>query len=181
MNSQVIKFKLALVLSLLLLSSGCSPEDLDFDQTSNLESKPIYKVFISDFIPKIDLKLPQIPIGGNSITYIEPITVFNNSLFNNSFTEIELNFSIANKINSKFTIEVQLNQGTIEFDKIRIAVPAHSGVDFILNSPTSYTDQEIIQLKKVDNIIVKITCENLSASVSESITMNTRLTAYIKP
>lgn len=181
MNSQLGIFKNALVISLLLLYSGCSSEELDFDQTLNFESKPIYKVFISDFIPKLDVKIPQIPIGSNTITYNKPIDLFNKSLFKNSLTEIKLNFLITNKINSNFTIEIQLKEGTTVFDTFTVNVPAYNGVDFEQNSLKLYPEAQIPSLIKIDSVTIKVTCDNITASSNQSITMSTRLTAYIKP
>lgn len=183
MNIRIVKYKSALVISLLLLCFGCAPEDLDFDQAANFKTTPEYKVYLSDFIPKLDVRIPQIPTGGNSITFNQTIDVFNKSLFDNTVTKAELNFSITNKINSNFTIEIQLNQGTVEFDKISIKVPAaQSGADFVLTpSPIIYPKERITQLKKVDNINVKIICGNMSSSTSEILTMKTLLTVYIEP
>ncbi|MBP6754857.1 MAG: hypothetical protein KA210_01820 [Bacteroidia bacterium] len=182
MNFQQIKYKSVLVIALLILNIGCTSGELDFDQSSNFETKPVYKVYINDFIPKLDVKIPQIPLTGNSITITKTIDVFDTTLFDNTINKAELNFSITNKINSSFTIEIQLNQGTVEFDKISITVPAaQSGADFDLTSPKLYPKEKITQLKKVDNINVKIICGNMSASTSEILTMKTLLTVYIEP
>ncbi len=181
MNIQLVKYKSALVISLLLLCFGCAPEDLDFDQTSDFETKPVYKVYLSDFIPEINVTIPQISTGGNSITYNQTIDVFNKSLFDNTVTKAELNFLITNKINSKFTLEIQLKEGPNVFDAFTINVPAHTGVDFNQNFIKTYPEVQINSLKKVDTVIIKVICDNITASTSQSIKISTRLTAYIKP
>ncbi len=181
MNIQLVKYKSGLIISCLLFCFGCSSEDMDFDQTSNFKTTPIYKVYLSDFIPKLVVSIPQIPTGGNSKYFPQTIDVFNTTLFDNTVTKAELNFFISNSINSKFTLEIQLNEGLVVFDSFTIEVPAHTGIDFDQNFIRLYLEEQIPSLKKVDLITVKVICEDLNALNSQSITISTRLTAYIKP
>lgn len=183
MNFQQIIYKTVVVITLLMLSLGCTSGELDFDQTSNFETKPIYKVYINEFIPTKTFSISQFSTTLNSITEEYPIKTFENSLFENTLSKAELNFIITSKISSQLKIEIELiDKNGNEIDKFDRIVAAYSGVDFDQNIIRTYdTQNQIASLKNIDKVKVIITSNNITVTSTESISINSRLIAYIKP
>lgn len=179
MNFQQIMYKSVVVISLLLLNLGCTSGELDFDQTSNFESKPIYKVYFKDFIPAQYFTMLGFTTG-NEISLPDQDIKFDNSIFKYDVETAELNFLISNKINSNFKIEIKLLEGTTVIDNITIVdVPAsNSNFKHVENYPNRI---DIATLKKVNKVSIKVIRYNITASTSELFKMETLLTAYIKP
>lgn len=179
MNFQQIIYKSVVVISLLLLNLGCTSGELDFDQTSNFESKPIYKVYFKDFIPAQYFTMLGFTTG-NEISLPDQDIKFDNSIFKYDVETAELNFLISNKINSNFKIEIKLLEGTTVIDNITIVdVPAsNSNFKHVENYPNRI---DIATLKKVNKVSIKVIRYNITASTSELFKMETLLTAYIKP
>ena len=179
MNFQQIMYKSVVVISLLLLNLGCTSGELDFDQTSNFESKPIYKVYFKDFIPAQYFTMLGFTTG-NEISLPDQDIKFDNSIFKYDVETAELNFLISNKINSNFKIEIKLLEGTTVIDNITIVdVPAsNSNFKHVENYPNRI---DIATLKKVNKVSIKVIRNNITASTSELFKMETLLTAYIKP
>lgn len=179
MNFQQIIYKSVVVISLLLLNLGCTSGELDFDQTSNFESKPIYKVYFKDFIPAQYFTMLGFTTG-NEISLPDQDIKFDNSIFKYDVETAELNFLISNKINSNFKIEIKLLEGTTVIDNITIVdVPAsNSNFKHVENYPNRI---DIATLKKVNKVSIKVIRYNITASTSELFKMETLLTAFIKP
>lgn len=179
MNFQQIIYKSVVVISLLLLNLGCTSGELDFDQTSNFESKPIYKVYFKDFIPAQYFTMLGFTTG-NEISLPDQDIKFDNSIFKYEVETAELNFLISNKINSNFKIEIKLLEGTTVIDNITIVdVPAsNSNFKHVEYYPNRI---DIATLKKVNKVSIKVIRNNITASTSELFKMETLLTAYIKP
>jgi len=179
MNFQQIIYKSVVVISLLLLNLGCTSGELDFDQTSNFESKPIYKVYFKDFIPAQYFTMLGFTTG-NEISLPDQDIKFDNSIFKYDVETAELNFLISNKINSNFKIEIKLLDGTTVIDNITIVdVPAsNSNFKHVENYPNRI---DIATLKKVNKVSIKVIRYNITASTSELFKMETLLTAFIKP
>lgn len=179
MNFQQIMYKSVVVISLLLLNLGCTSGELDFDQTSNFESKPIYKVYFKDFIPAQYFTMLGFTTG-NEISLPDQDIKFDNSIFKYDVETAELNFLISNKINSNFKIEIKLLDGTTVIDNITIVdVPAsNSNFKHVENYPNRI---DIATLKKVNKVSIKVIRYNITASTSELFKMETLLTAFIKP
>lgn len=179
MNFQQIMYKSVVVISLLLLNLGCTSGELDFDQTSNFESKPIYKVYFKDFIPAQYFTMLGFTTG-NEISLPDQDIKFDNSIFKYDVETAELNFLISNKINSNFKIEIKLLEGTTVIDNITIVdVPAsNSNFKHVENYPNRI---DIATLKKVNKVSIKVIRYNITASTSELFKMETLLTAFIKP
>ncbi len=179
MNFQQIIYKSVVVISLLLLNLGCTSGELDFDQTSNFESKPIYKVYFKDFIPAQYFTMLGFTTG-NEISLPDQDIKFDNSIFKYDVETAELNFLISNKINSNFKIEIKLLEGTTVIDNITIVdVPAsNSNFKHVEYYPNRI---DIATLKKVNKVSIKVIRNNITASTSELFKMETLLTAYIKP
>jgi hypothetical protein len=178
MNYQQIIYKSVVIISLLLLNLGCTSGELDFDQTSNFESKPIYKVYFKDFIPVQSFTMLGFTIG-NEISLPDQDIKFDNSIFKYDVETAELNFLISNKINSDFKIEIKLLDGTTVLDNITIDVPAsNSNFKYVEYYPNRI---DIATLKKVNKVSIKVLSYNITASTSELFKMETLLTAYIKP
>lgn len=179
MNFQQIIYKSVVVITLLILSLGCTSGELDFDQTSNFESKPIYKVYFKDFIPAQDFTMSGFTTG-NEISLPDQDIKFDNSIFKYDVETAELTFLISNKINSNFKIEIKLLEGTTVIDNITIVdVPAsNSNFKHVENYPNRI---DIATLKKVNKVSIKVIRNNITASTSELFKMETLLTAYIKP
>lgn len=179
MNFQQIIYKSVVVISLLLLNLGCTSGELDFDQTSNFESKPIYKVYFKDFIPAQYFTMLGFTTG-NEISLPDQDIKFDNSIFKYDVETAELNFLISNKINSNFKIEIKLLERTTVIDNITIVdVPAsNSNFKHVENYPNRI---DIATLKKVNKVSIKVIRYNITASTSELFKMETLLTAFIKP
>jgi hypothetical protein len=183
MNFKQIIYKSVVVISLLLLNLGCTSGELDFDQVNNFETKPIYKVYVNDFIPAKTFTISQFSTTLNSIAEEYPIKTFENSLFENTLSKAELNFIISSKISSQLIIDIELiDKNGNEIDKFNRIVPAYTGVDFFQNIIRTYdTQNQIASLKNIDKVKVIITCNNITVTSTQSFSINSRLIAYIKP
>lgn len=148
-------FKRIIGILLLVLSFSCS-SDLDFEQTDQLNIKPVFTTNLAYF----PLEANQFVVNGveqNSFSYISNVDFFSTGLIRDDLVRADLYFRVKNTINRAYTYNITFLDGnSIPIYNINMDVPAYNGTEIVVEKTEKFDSSNIDILKNTKSIIFSV-------------------------
>jgi hypothetical protein len=148
-------FKRIIGILLLLLSFSCS-SDLDFEQTNQLNIKPVFTTNLAYF----PLKANQFVINGveqSTFSYVANVDFFHTAFVRDDLVRTELYFRVKNTINRTYTYNITfLDVNNIPIHTIDMGIPAYNGTEIVVEKTEIFNSSNIDILKNTKSIIFSV-------------------------
>ena len=173
-------FKRIIGILLLVLSFSCS-SDLDFEQTDQLNIKPVFTTNLAYFL----LEANQFLVDGveqNSFSYISNVDFFSTGFIRDDLVRTDLYFRVKNTINRAYTYNITfLDVNNIPIYDVNIDVPAYNGTEIVVEKTEKFDSSNIDILKNSKSIVFSVLMlpgPPLTAASPGRVELSSSITAY---
>jgi hypothetical protein len=173
-------FKRIIGILLLLLSFSCS-SDLGFEQTNQLNIKPVFTTNLAYF----PLEANQFVVNGveqSTFSYIADVDFFNTGLIRDDLVRTELYFRVKNTINRVYTYNITfLDVNNAPIHTINMGIPAYNGTEIVVEKTEIFNSTNVDILKNTKSIIFSILMlpgPPLTAASPGRVELSSSITAY---
>jgi hypothetical protein len=173
-------FKRIIGILLLLLSFSCS-SDLDFEQTNQLNLKPVFTTNLAYF----PLEANQFVINGveqSAFSYIANVDFFDTAFVSEDLVRTELYFRVKNTINRVYTYNITfLDANNAPIHTINMGIPSYKGAEIVVEKTEIFNSSNIDVLKNTKSIIFSILMlpgPPLTAASPGRVELSSSVTAY---
>jgi len=139
-------FKRIIGILLLLLSFSCS-SDLDFEQTNQLNIKPVFTTNLAYF----PLKANQFVINGieqSAFSYIADVDFFDKGIIRDDLVRTDLYFRVKNTINRAYIYDITfLDANNTPIHVVNMGIPAYNGTEIVVEKTEIFNSSNIEILK----------------------------------
>jgi hypothetical protein len=173
-------FKRIISILLLSLSFSCS-SDLDFEQTNQLNIKPVFTTNLAYF----PLEANQFVVNGveqSTFSYIADVNFFNTAFVRDDLVRTELYFRVKNTINRAYTYNITfLDVNNAPIHTINMGIPAYNGTEIVVEKTEIFNSTNVDILKNTKSIIFSILMlpgPPLTAASPGRVALSSSITAY---
>lgn len=173
-------FKRIIGILLLTLSFSCS-SDLDFEQTDQLNIKPVFTTNLAYF----SLEANQFVVNGveqSSFSYISNVDFFSTGFIRDDLVRTDLYFRVKNTINRAYTYNITfLDVNNIPIYNVNLEIPAYNGTEIVVEKTEKFDSSNIDILKNSKSIVFSVLMlpgPPLTAASPGRVELSSSITAY---
>jgi hypothetical protein len=173
-------FRRMIGILLLVLSLSCS-SDLDFEQTDQLNIKPVFTTNLVYF----PLEANQFVINGveqSAFSYIADVDFFGKGIIRDDLVRTDLYFRVKNSINRAYTYNITFQDANnTSIYAINMDIPAYNGTEIVVEKTEIFDGSNIDILKNTKSItfsVLMLPGAPLTVTSPGRVELSSSITAY---